>query len=814
MLAVPTVKGTKTSLHPNGLFQIVADTPPEGGGKLIAIFNSSAELQYNVVFDFTEPVLVALGETKVEGNKYALVLYPGETKEFVSGKYKAVKKQIAFGAPDKSWIEKRSQEIDKQVERETQIVKELLQRFPRADRKYSAEYVAGLCEQNSVPFVDVTFLPRGLSLSRDVEGKPPSYVWMRPSSYCTQPSSLFVDAIEPNDIDQGTLGDCYLLCAIACCSEMPLLVKDIFSPPQNSRLGIYRARICKNGWWQVCTVDDLLPIHPVTKLPAYAKNRSEPNELWVSMIEKVYAKLFGSYAAIRAGDPAHALADLLGCPYERFSQNQLWLTDKDKFFDYLVQCNAGGSLMSLGTPGSETATAAGAAPTPASTATAEEKATLAQKYKEVGLLTNHSFSLLKARHVHGKRLCQIRNPWGNELEWNGDWSDHSPLWTPQMMEAVQFTRQDDGTFWMCWEDVVKWFDSGCVAHVMPTWTQLRLAGNFEGGVPDIIVKLEISAPTTLWFGCHQRDNRGLVAGDRDHKYCGVQVAILQDKEEDLPGAKKTTAKSVICGSSGTGNYQSSRETFGRAELAPSSKPYYIVVQAFQEVSKSFALSLFIENPSTIKRGCFLSYADGAAEKKRYNPATSFHSSYAPIAVAGQYQLLLPSYKLPIEQTSEFINFHPPVPSFTAPAAPEVDKAKAAKLTQQVMEAGKRMKLTVTVVSGKDLVAKDIGGTSDPYVTIGLFDEKGKRYPDTPEVSTRYIKNTLNPVWGEKFTFSVIPSDILYIECWDKDVFGRDAMGNMRFSVESLKLTGEAKRESKPLKGGDATGEIEFIFATS
>ncbi len=42
------------------------------------------------------------------------------------------------------------------------------------------------------------------------------------------------------------------------------------------------------------------------------------------------------------------------------------------------------------------------------------------------------------------------------------------------------------------------------------------------------------------------------------------------------------------------------------------------------------------------------------------------------------------------------------------------------------------------------------------------------------------------------------------------------MGSCRFTVQSLNLTaaGDAKREAKALKGGDATGELELLFTLS
>lgn len=45
------------------------------------------------------------------------------------------------------------------------------------------------------------------------------------------------------------------------------------------------------------------------------------------------------------------------------------------------------------------------------------------------------------REVDGHRLVQIRNPWANEVEWNGPWSDTSPEWTDRMKHKVKHIPQ-------------------------------------------------------------------------------------------------------------------------------------------------------------------------------------------------------------------------------------------------------------------------------------------------------------------------------------------------------------------------------------
>lgn len=47
-------------------------------------------------------------------------------------------------------------------------------------------------------------------------------------------------------------------------------------------------------------------------------------------------------------------------------------------------------------------------------------------------------------------LLRIRNPWGNEQEWNGAWSDNSKEWkyiSQQQRDEMGLVFAHDGEFW-------------------------------------------------------------------------------------------------------------------------------------------------------------------------------------------------------------------------------------------------------------------------------------------------------------------------------------------------------------------------------
>lgn len=60
-----------------------------------------------------------------------------------------------------------------------------------------------------------------------------------------------------------------------------------------------------------------------------------------------------------------------------------------------------------------------------------------EEINESGIAGSHAYSLIDTevvKHANGKtyRLVKIRNPWGSGKEWNGDFSDTSNLWNPEV----------------------------------------------------------------------------------------------------------------------------------------------------------------------------------------------------------------------------------------------------------------------------------------------------------------------------------------------------------------------------------------------
>ena len=76
--------------------------------------------------------------------------------------------------------------------------------------------------------------------------------------------------------------------------------------------GIYRLSLYIAGRWRTVTVDDYIPCLPYGT-PFFAEIQGS-NSIWLSVIEKAFAKIFGGYKYLDGGSATEALRMLTGAP--------------------------------------------------------------------------------------------------------------------------------------------------------------------------------------------------------------------------------------------------------------------------------------------------------------------------------------------------------------------------------------------------------------------------------------------------------------------------------------------------------------------
>lgn len=67
-----------------------------------------------------------------------------------------------------------------------------------------------------------------------------------------------------------------------------------------------------------------------------------------------------------------------------------------------------------------------------------------------------------------EKLLRIRNPWGNNVEWKGAWSDSSAEWeqlSERKRQHIEQSNEADGEFWMSYDDFHSNFDEVQMCHL-------------------------------------------------------------------------------------------------------------------------------------------------------------------------------------------------------------------------------------------------------------------------------------------------------------------------------------------------------------
>lgn len=147
-----------------------------------------------------------------------------------------------------------------------------------------------------------------------------------------------------------------------------------------------------------------------------------------------------------------------------------------------------------------------------STKIVEEKST-------AGIISGHAYSILDVRDIVNAnsvaaRVVQIRNPWG-KFEWNGEYSDDSNLWTPQLRKDLNIVRKDDGIFWMKIEDFLSHFVQVGILKIIPGYVSNAI--NVTDG-EIAAIRIQVHQPTHITLGIDQLDPRTVDNTEYSYSY--------------------------------------------------------------------------------------------------------------------------------------------------------------------------------------------------------------------------------------------------------------------------------------------------------
>ncbi|KAI6189762.1 hypothetical protein M3Y97_00043700 [Aphelenchoides bicaudatus] len=355
--------------------------------------------------------------------------------------------------------------------------------------------IINFCSATNQPFIDPDFPHsiRSIGDLRALDRQDLKITWLRPENIITKEGRKYRWAIfndpQPSDIEQGLLGNCWFMAALAIVATRPDILEKIFVTKEYSHYGVYQIRLCIDGIWKTVVVDDSFPCHQNNKMMIFGVGRN--NQLWVSLIEKALAKIFGSYARLRAGRMHEGLALLTGYPC--FNIDIDAHQDDEDFinFAYAQICSALDSSYLIG-----------------ASCGAGRKQVDERHFKGLGLVSQHAYSILSVYQHGTERLIRLRNPHGTFV-WSGIYGPSSLRHQQNELRKVLEPRgTESGCFWMPFNDFVKYFDAVDIACVNMSGSVVRYPLNI-GWDPKMCgcVRLIVTEPTSISIGLFQKSSR-------------------------------------------------------------------------------------------------------------------------------------------------------------------------------------------------------------------------------------------------------------------------------------------------------------------
>ncbi|XP_045537341.1 calpain-9-like [Papilio machaon] len=264
-------------------------------------------------------------------------------------------------------------------------------------------------------------------------------------------------------IDVGEVGDSNLCCAAAALALTPRLLARA-APPHSFRqgyTGAFRFQFWVWGSWRWVTVDDRLP----TRRGRLITSRSAlPHDYTLPLLEKAYAKLYGSYMSLREGSCARALQDLCGGVVQSFAPPR---QSPALLLRVLNSAVPRATLLVL-TPQQEKGISGsrmrnGLIPGQPYCVTG-----LARVRGEAGLARSVAGEGVEGEECAGA-LVRLRAPAGRG-EWRGAWARGGPQWRALPAadrDLLAETAAQPGHFWMPFSELARAFGTLELVHLGP-----------------------------------------------------------------------------------------------------------------------------------------------------------------------------------------------------------------------------------------------------------------------------------------------------------------------------------------------------------
>ena len=271
-------------------------------------------------------------------------------------------------------------------------------------------------------------------------------VWKRESESINNNINILPqDNIFINKIIYSKLSNPNLFNAINAIGNYPERMKKLFINSKKDSTCLYAVNICRNGNLQQVVIDDFFPFNQKHNNKSFISE--ENGLLWPQILEKAYAKIYGSYNLIAERSMESVLKDLTCAPVitidsfgDNLSKELLEAYEKK----WIIMAGAGDTdaseelLRDLGLPPN-----------------ADHEICLVYKLTDENINQITSNSLNIPTNDDYNTVLKIRNLLG-KIEWIGDWSDYSGLWNDNFKNILNY-NPGEKSFYMNLKDFKLYF---------------------------------------------------------------------------------------------------------------------------------------------------------------------------------------------------------------------------------------------------------------------------------------------------------------------------------------------------------------------
>ena len=303
--------------------------------------------------------------------------------------------------------------------------------------------------------------------------------------------------LNSKNIINGPYTNNNFLSAIIAMARYPELIKKLFLSENKNKNGIFGLKICKNGFLQEIVIDDFFPVlkpylpninndintNNINNITyPYCFTHSKDNTLWAQILEKAFAKVYGSYEILLKKDIEDILKDLSFAPIlilDSLSSDlalNLTLANENK---WIVMASAGDTDASH------------------------------NLLKELDLKPDFNYEILevfklgiddltKLNYIQMNNLenvqiiLKIRNIWG-KIDWEGEWSNSYKFWDDDLKKKLHYDPDDEQVFYMNLRDFKNHFFKVKICKLLENskYKSIKIKQNPNDYV---LIKLDVHKP--------------------------------------------------------------------------------------------------------------------------------------------------------------------------------------------------------------------------------------------------------------------------------------------------------------------------------